>query len=102
LVSTRGATSGYRKGGVRIERSPFLEVRQQPLESFRRAFIGKLFIGVGGGCSAGGKFIFDGYPVLDSGFRSSIPGLHFIGARAARTFGPLLYFVAGTEYSSGC
>jgi hypothetical protein len=44
--------------------------------------------------------VFDGYPVLDSGFRSSLPGLHFIGAPAARTFGPLLYFVAGTEFSS--
>jgi thioredoxin reductase len=44
--------------------------------------------------------VFDGYPVLDSGFRSSLPGLHFIGAPAARTFGPLLYFVAGTKFSS--
>jgi cation diffusion facilitator CzcD-associated flavoprotein CzcO len=42
----------------------------------------------------------DGYPVLKSGFASSIPGLHFIGATAARTFGPLLYFVAGTEFTS--
>ena len=44
--------------------------------------------------------LFDGYPVLGSGFTSSIPGLHFIGATAARTFGPLLYFVAGTEFAS--
>lgn len=44
--------------------------------------------------------VFDGYPVLGSGFRSSLPGLHFIGAPAARTFGPLLYFVTGTEFSS--
>ena len=43
---------------------------------------------------------FDGYPVLSSGFRSSVPGLHFIGATAARSFGPLLYFVAGTEFAS--
>jgi cation diffusion facilitator CzcD-associated flavoprotein CzcO len=43
---------------------------------------------------------FDGYPKLDSGFRSSVPGLHFIGATAARSFGPLLYFVAGTEFAS--
>ena len=41
-----------------------------------------------------------GYPDLLSGFRSSVPGLHFIGATAARTFGPLLYFVTGTEFSS--
>jgi hypothetical protein len=42
----------------------------------------------------------DGYPRLASGFRSSVPGLHFIGATAARSFGPLLYFVAGTEFAS--
>lgn len=44
--------------------------------------------------------LFDGYPVLTSGFCSSVPGLHFIGATAARSFGPLLYFVAGTEFAS--
>jgi pyridine nucleotide-disulfide oxidoreductase len=43
---------------------------------------------------------FDGYPKLGSGLRCSIPGLHFIGATAARSFGPLLYFVAGTEFAS--
>ncbi len=43
---------------------------------------------------------FDGYPRLSSGFRTSVPGLHFIGATAARSFGPLLYFVAGTEFAS--
>ena len=44
--------------------------------------------------------VMDGYPQLRSGFASSVPGLHFIGATAARTFGPLLYFVAGTEFAS--
>ena len=43
---------------------------------------------------------FDGYPKLASGFRSSVPGLHFVGATAARSFGPLLYFVAGTEFAA--
>lgn len=43
---------------------------------------------------------FDGYPKLGSGFRSSVPGLHFIGATAARRYGPLLNFVAGTEFAS--
>jgi hypothetical protein len=43
---------------------------------------------------------FNGYPMLSGGFRSSVPGLHFIGATAARSFGPLLYFVAGTEFAS--
>jgi hypothetical protein len=43
---------------------------------------------------------YDGYPRLGRGFSTSVPGLHFIGAPAARTFGPLLYFVAGTEFAS--
>jgi FAD-dependent urate hydroxylase len=43
---------------------------------------------------------FDGYPKLTNGLCSSVPGLHFIGATAARSFGPLLYFVAGTEFAS--
>lgn len=42
----------------------------------------------------------DGYPKLAGGFLSSVPGMHFIGATAARSFGPLLYFVAGTEFAS--
>ena len=41
-----------------------------------------------------------GYPDLGAGFCSSVPGLHFIGATAARSFGPLLYFVAGTDFAS--
>ncbi|MES1260469.1 MAG: FAD-dependent oxidoreductase [Acidobacteriota bacterium] len=41
-----------------------------------------------------------GYPALDPGFNSSVPGLHFLGATAARSFGPLLYFVAGTAFAS--
>jgi len=42
----------------------------------------------------------DGYPELGRGFSTSVPGLHFIGAPAARSFGPLLYFVTGTEFAS--
>jgi hypothetical protein len=42
----------------------------------------------------------DGYPDLGAGFTTSVPGLHFVGAAAARTFGPLLYFVAGTDFAS--
>jgi thioredoxin reductase len=42
----------------------------------------------------------DGYPDVGPGFSTSVPGLHFIGATAARKFGPLLYFVAGTEFAS--
>ena len=42
----------------------------------------------------------DGFPVLDEGFETSLPGLHFIGAPAAWSFGPLMRFVAGTEFAS--
>src|SRR5271157_2578445 len=42
----------------------------------------------------------DGYPVLNSKFESSVSGLHFLGAPAAWSFGPLMRFVAGTEF--GC
>ena len=42
----------------------------------------------------------NGYPDLGRGFSTTVPGLHFIGATAARSFGPLLYFVAGTEFAS--
>jgi hypothetical protein len=35
----------------------------------------------------------DGYPRLDSGLESSVPGLHFLGATAAYSFGPLMRFV---------
>jgi thioredoxin reductase len=41
-----------------------------------------------------------GYPALNGGFESSVPGLHFIGATAARAYGPLLYFVTGTKFTS--
>lgn len=43
---------------------------------------------------------FDGYPRLQRGFQSSVPGLHFLGATAARSFGPLLYFVTGSKFAS--
>jgi hypothetical protein len=42
----------------------------------------------------------DGFPKLASGLESSIPGLHFLGAPSAWTFGPLMYFVAGTQYAA--
>jgi hypothetical protein len=41
-----------------------------------------------------------GYPQLDHGFETSVPGLHFVGAPAAWSFGPLMRFVAGTEFAS--
>jgi cation diffusion facilitator CzcD-associated flavoprotein CzcO len=42
----------------------------------------------------------DGYPELDVGFESSVPGLHFLGTPAAATFGPLCRFVVGTGYAA--
>ena len=42
----------------------------------------------------------DGYPKLDFSFQSSVRGLYFTGAAASRSFGPLLRFVSGTEYSA--
>ncbi|PYU19186.1 MAG: hypothetical protein DMG30_25090 [Acidobacteria bacterium] len=44
--------------------------------------------------------IVDGYPELSAGFEASLPGLHFLGASAAGTFGPLMRFVAGTKYAA--
>ena len=41
-----------------------------------------------------------GYPILKAGLESSIPGLHFVGKSASWSFGPLLGFVSGTEFSS--
>jgi hypothetical protein len=41
-----------------------------------------------------------GHPQLDTGFQSSVDGLHFLGAPAAWSFGPLMRFVAGTEFAA--
>jgi len=37
----------------------------------------------------------DGYPVLSRGMEASVPGLHFLGAPAAYSWGPIMRFVAG-------
>jgi NADPH-dependent 2,4-dienoyl-CoA reductase/sulfur reductase-like enzyme len=42
----------------------------------------------------------DGYPVLGPGLQSSVPGLHFLGAPAAWSFGPIMRFVSGSWYAS--
>ncbi len=42
----------------------------------------------------------NGFPVLQRGLESSIPGLHFVGKPAAWSFGPLLGFVSGAEFAS--
>jgi hypothetical protein len=66
--------TGYR---VDISRYPFLP--EELLTSIRRV---------------------NGYPQLNAGFESSVPGLHFLGAPAAWSFGPLMRFVAGTGFAS--
>jgi len=42
----------------------------------------------------------NGYPRLNDRFESSVPGLHFLGAPAAWSFGPLMRFVAGADFAS--
>ena len=39
-------------------------------------------------------------PVLSSNFESSLPGLYFVGASAANTFGPLLRFAFGARFTA--
>jgi thioredoxin reductase len=39
-----------------------------------------------------------GYPILKTGYESSIPGLYFVGAAAAVSFGPVMRFVSGTRF----
>ncbi len=41
-----------------------------------------------------------GFPLLSHGFESSVPGLHFIGAPSAWRFGPLMFFVCGTDFAA--
>jgi cation diffusion facilitator CzcD-associated flavoprotein CzcO len=40
-----------------------------------------------------------GYPLLTAGMESSVPGLHFLGAPAAWSFGPIMRFVSGGWYT---
>jgi hypothetical protein len=42
----------------------------------------------------------NGFPKLRSGFESSVPGLHFLGAPSSWNCGPVMYFVCGTEYAA--
>lgn len=41
-----------------------------------------------------------GYPLLRPGMESSVPGLHFLGAPASRSYGPIMRFVAGGWYGA--
>jgi len=42
----------------------------------------------------------NGLPVLAGGFESSVHGLHFVGAAAVGSFGPLLRFIAGAGFAA--
>ena len=42
----------------------------------------------------------DGLPVLSNGLESSVPGLHFVGAAAVGSYGPLLRFIAGAGFAA--
>jgi hypothetical protein len=41
-----------------------------------------------------------GFPHLDAGMQSSVPGLYFTGIQAAATFGPLMRFTCGTAFAA--
>jgi hypothetical protein len=41
-----------------------------------------------------------GSPVLGAGFESSVSGLHFAGASAVASYGPLMRFIAGAGYAA--
>jgi NADPH-dependent 2,4-dienoyl-CoA reductase/sulfur reductase-like enzyme len=42
----------------------------------------------------------EGFPRLTRTFESSVSGLHFVGAPSAWSYGPLMRFVAGTEFTA--
>lgn len=42
----------------------------------------------------------NGHPVVSGGFESSSAGLHFVGAPAAWSWGPLMRFVAGSDFAA--
>jgi len=68
------AATGYR---FVLDRLPFLGANLKPLLRTE-------------GCS----------PVLSTHFESSVPGLYFTGLASAKTFGPLMRFVAGTDFAA--
>jgi FAD-dependent urate hydroxylase len=41
-----------------------------------------------------------GYPRLGPGLEANVPGLHFVGAPALLSYGPLMRFVVGTWYAA--
>jgi hypothetical protein len=41
----------------------------------------------------------NGYPRLNNAFETSVVGLHILGAPSAGRFGPLMRFVAGSNFA---
>jgi FAD-dependent urate hydroxylase len=41
-----------------------------------------------------------GYPVLNFNLEASVPGLYFVGAPSAWSYGPLMFFVAGADFAA--
>ena len=39
-------------------------------------------------------------PVLSADFQSSVPGLYFVGLAAANSFGPMLRFAFGSDFTA--
>jgi hypothetical protein len=48
----------------------------------------------------GGLDLRNGYPRLGPGLEASVPGLHFVGAPALLSYGPLMRFVVGTWHAA--
>lgn len=65
--------------GYRVETSRYRFLSRELLSSIRRA---------------------NGFPILNRNFEASVPGLHFLGAPAGWSFGPLMYFVAGADFAT--
>jgi hypothetical protein len=42
----------------------------------------------------------NGAPILDRSFESSVPNLYFVGYLAGLSFGPVMRFVFGTEFTA--
>jgi cation diffusion facilitator CzcD-associated flavoprotein CzcO len=42
----------------------------------------------------------NGFPRVGLGFESSVPGLHFLGAPSSWRYGPLMFFVCGTDFAA--
>ena len=56
-------------------------------------------LGLLSGELAGSVATVEGWPRLSARFESSVPGLFFSGLAAAATFGPMMRFVCGSDFT---